>query len=301
MELDGILIMHSESGLPLFSRLESHIDDMLFSGLLTAIRSFIKELALGGLSSFSTDEKYFFLTAREKITTCVIAKTNLEFKEVYSLSLEISSKFEEMFNEEISTQIDANRYQEFNKPLDALLDIDKKDIPFIIQVAEFCKKEFGANISFRPKLKNNNQNYVTIDLLIDNGKKTSGLKGKLLTKIHKSFSHDTTFVKVIDGVAGRAEVKDFLELSKTFGGKFSGTNDSEVYNFFPRKMIVVALDYSPAVLEDMKALKRHNDKAVIPATHIIPTAGIHNAPDDMRCYVELWQWKINKYPDRIFF
>ena len=299
MDLDGILIMHSESGLPLFAQLDQKIDEVLFSGLLTAIKSFINELSLGGLSSFSTDEKNFYLTGREKITTCLISNKQLEFKDVYALSLQIGSQFENKFENEISNQIDVSYFKSFEKDLQNILDKDR-DIPFIIRVAEFVKKEFGDNISYNPKLKNNNGKYITIDLLVDNGEKISGFKNKVATKFHKSFSKETIFIKSVDGVAGRAEVKQFLDLSQTFGGRFSGSSDPEVYNFFPRKMVVVAKEFSPTVFEDLKTLKKHNNKSFIPASHILPTASAHSAPEPMHCYVECWQWQNSGYPKLIF-
>lgn len=292
--------MHSESGLPLFSKLKDNIDDVLFSGLLTAIKSFINELSLGGLSSFSTDEKNFYLTGRETITTCIISEKNLDFKEVYSLAIEISSKFETMFGNEIQDRVDVSYFNKFQEVLDTILNKKDNEIPYEIKVAEFVKKEFGENISFQPKLKNNEEKFITIDLLVDNGSKTSGLRNKLASRMHKSFSRDTTFIKVIDGVAGRAESKQFLDLIKTFGSKFSGPKDPEMFSYFPRKSVIIARDYSPTVFEELENLKRHSNKAFIPATHILATAGAHSAPDDMKCYVELWKWKDDSYPERIF-
>ncbi len=299
MELEGILIMHAESGLPLFSKLKDNIDDVLFSGLLTAIKSFINELSLGGLSSFTTDENNFYLIGRESITTCLISKKNLDFKEVYSLAVEISTEFEKMFGLELEGQIDVNHYTKFQKTLDSILNKQANEIPFDIKVAEFVKKEFGENISYQPKLKNNEGKYITIDLLVDNGSKNSGFRNKFISRVHKSFSRDTTFVKVIDGIAGRAESLQFLDSIKTFGSRFSGPKDTETYAYFPRKSIIIARDYSPTLLEELD-FKKHAGKSFIPATHILPTAGAHTAPDDMRCYVELWKWSEESYPERIF-
>lgn len=292
--------MHSESGLPLFSKLKDNIDDVLFSGLLTAIKSFISELSLGGLSSFSTDEKNFYLTGRETITTCIISEKSLDFKEVYSLAIELSSKFETMFGTEIQDRVDVSYFYKFQETLDDVLNKKNSDIPFDIKVAEFVKKEFGENISYQPKLKNNEEKFITIDLLVDNGSNISGLRNKVISRVHKSFSRDTTFIKVIDGVAGRAESKQFLDLIKTFGARFSGPKDPEIFGYFPRKAVIIARNYSPTVFEELDNLKRHSTKAFIPATHILPTAGAHSAPDDMKCYVELWKWKDDSYPERIF-
>ena len=52
--------MDSELVLLFFSRLMYILDDILIFGSLSHIKSFIRELALGGLSSFSTEEKFFF-------------------------------------------------------------------------------------------------------------------------------------------------------------------------------------------------------------------------------------------------
>ena len=67
-----VVILHNSSGLSLFSYLQDNFDENLLSGLITAIKEFTKELALGGLSSFTTDERSIYLIGRNYCTVALI-------------------------------------------------------------------------------------------------------------------------------------------------------------------------------------------------------------------------------------
>lgn len=87
MDIRDILIIHNESGLPLFAYLQDDLDENLISGLLTAIGEFTKEISLGGLSSFTTDEKSVYLVVRNFITVALISAEQ-EFQKVNSLGFQ---------------------------------------------------------------------------------------------------------------------------------------------------------------------------------------------------------------------
>ncbi|MFW9993696.1 MAG: hypothetical protein ACFFD4_16740 [Candidatus Odinarchaeota archaeon] len=301
MDLDGIVIMTSDSGMPLFSKLEI-IDEVLFSGLLTAIRSFSKELHLGGVSSFTTDDnKTIYLVSRSQVLVAVIASNEIEFNKVYSLCYSIGEAFESQYDlkSENTVSVNVNKFKAFSTTLEKLLT--KKTVPFIIKTAEFAQKEFGGKLSIQPVLKNNNREDIKIDLLLDRGeKKRVKLMGKLATKMIKAFSEDVTFVKVIEGTAGRGEVMDFLDSLKTFGKLRTDKEHPEIYPYFPARAVVIAHDYSPTVFEQLRDLHRHKKKACIPGTHIAPDAAMHGSPAAVKCFVELWKWYDDRYPERIF-
>lgn len=293
MDIDGVLIMNSENGLPLFSKL-NNIDETLFSGLITAIQSFIKELRLGGLSSFSTDKKYIFVTGREQITTCLISQKNIDFKEIYSLSIDISLEFEKMFKNNFSKCNDVSMYNDFDNSLEQILSTRLLNIPYILKVAEFAKKEFGENISYQPVLKNKKGKPITFDLVIDKGQNNGSLKEKILSKMHKSFSRDTIFVKTFDNIAGRAQVEECFEIIKSFDTSKADPDTSESYGYFPRKLVIFAPDYSPTVFEAIRKLKRVKSKPYISPRHLMHMSKKMNEV----CYIELWQWADNSYPIR---
>jgi hypothetical protein len=116
----------------------------------------------------------------------------------------------------------------------------------------------------------------------------------------KSFSANVTFIKVIDSVAGKSEVLDFIDSLKTFG-KLRHKNDNEnEFPYFPSKAIVIARDYSPTLMDELEKLPRFSNKAAIPGTHISPDAGMMGAPSAMKCFIEVWKWNDSGYPERIF-
>ncbi|MHA2297314.1 MAG: ADP-ribosylation factor-like protein [Candidatus Hodarchaeales archaeon] len=135
MQIDGVIIFDSVSGLPLFSKVDESIDSIMFSGFITAIRTFSTHLSLGGLSSFTTEEKRVFLAAKTRIITAMIISGDLEFKQGYSVAYEISEKFEDTYEVQIHGGTDLYAYREFNSKLNEILSNN----PFLIQDAEVAK------------------------------------------------------------------------------------------------------------------------------------------------------------------
>lgn len=294
-----VLILDNKSGLSLFSYLnEGSMDDNLFSGLITAIKEFTKELALGGLSSFRTDEKSIYLIGRNFCTVALISSEE-EFQKNYSIGYKIGQAFEDKYDLSDIKVIDSTLYEDFRSDVKQILT--EEDTPFLISVAEFVKKEFGGELSVKPTFKNNNGKVITLDMITDRGRKQhQGLFGGLATHMMRSFSEDVTFVKVVETTAGRGEVLDFLDLIRTFGKLRTKNLEEDVFRYFPAKAIVIARDFSPTVFDEIEKLPKYGGKAGIPGTHISPDAGMKGAPNSMKCFVELWKWQDNKYPERIF-
>ncbi|WXG42089.1 MAG: hypothetical protein WED07_15220 [Candidatus Freyarchaeum deiterrae] len=301
MQIDGIVIIDSVSGVPLFSKLDT-IDSTLFSGFVTAIRNFSSELSLGGLSSFSTEEKNIFLAARRRVVTAIIASTDLEFQKVYSLAYQIGAAFEDMY--ELTESPDQDKFKGFSTRLEGILK--EKEVPFLLEAAEFAKKEFGGAISIRPELKVEHGKTMVIDLVVDRGKRNpEGVLNRLVQRRWKAFSEDITFVKVIDGIAGRGEVMDFIDSLRSVGEE-SGMHirnhkdrAAEEFPYFPARAAVVARDYSPTVFEEMEKLLRVEGKACIAGDQITRQARGKYFPDSSKCFIELWKWK-EGYPERVF-
>lgn len=296
MDLE-LLILHNETGLPLFSHLDPSFDESLLSGLITAIKEFTKELALGGLSSFSTDERSIYLLGRKYCTVAVITSED-DFQKIYSIGFKLGEKFEDQYDVSNLKFVDQSLYESFSTEVEKVLT--ENETPYLISVAEFVKKEFGGELSIKPSFKNNDGKLVTIDLLSDRGrKKHQGLMGGLATKMFRSVSEDVTFVKVIDSTAGRGEVLDFFDLLKTFGRTRAKKIAEDVFPYFPSKAVVIARDYSPTLFDDIEKLPKFGGKTGIAGTHISPDAGMMGAPASMKCFIELWKWNDDKYPERI--
>ncbi|MFW9919593.1 MAG: hypothetical protein ACFFED_08340 [Candidatus Thorarchaeota archaeon] len=299
MDLEGVVIFGAESGIPLFSKMNESIEPSLFSGFVSAIQNFSKEMALGGLSSFVTDEKTVFLAAREKTVTAIIAPLDSDFDEVYSLAYTLGEKFEEKY--EVVEGGEVGIYRSFDTVMTELLQ--RKEIPFLIRVANFARKEIGGDVSVRPRLKTRSGTYDTVDLLVEYGEKSKrgGIRDRLIQKHLRVFSEEVIFVKTVDGTAGKGEVMKFIESMKNYGTwrREEETMD-DVFPYFPSRAVIVARDYSPTVFEGLEGLDRIDSKSYIAPDHLFPTFGTKMAPKTTKCFIELWKWHDDKYPERIF-
>lgn len=300
MELDGLTIIEAASGLPLFSKLQPTLDETLFSGFLSAITSFTKELSLGGLSSFTTDEKHVYLVAREKIVVAVIAATSVDPQPIYSLAYHVGVAFEDSYKDKLTSGVkETTIFEEFDATLTEILN--KGQVPFIIQVAEFARKEYGGKVAVQPQLKQADGVEVTLDLVVDRGEKSGGsIRDKIVKRHFKAFSADVTFLKVVDGTAGRGEVEEFLEQTQKFGFREAVGEEDDRFPYFPNRAVVVAKAFSTTVFESLEQLQRQEGKAYIAGTHIIPTAKLRASPKTFRCFVEVWKWNEASYPERVF-
>ena len=93
--IDGIIILDKKSGIPMFSSLDDEsIDSSLFSAFVAAVGHFASELSIGGLTSFTTNDKTVFVASREKTFTALVIPRSIEFQEKYSLAHEIGETFE---------------------------------------------------------------------------------------------------------------------------------------------------------------------------------------------------------------
>jgi len=296
-DIEAILIIDIKSGMPLFSKIDNEeIDDALVSGFISAITSFSKEMALGSLSSLITNEKTLYIVARQKILVALITSKEQDFERVYSLGIKIAEAFEHKFPEDI-TSPETEKYESFEKDLEEILK--ETQTPFIIKVAKFIKKEYGGELSITPILTTKTGKKVKIDIISDRGKKKpEHLRAKIVTKLFKGFTEDVVFVKVIEGVAGKGEVQEFIELMQEFGIKKEEGQDTEVFPYFPSYCVIVAEDFSPTVKEYLDTLEKEDGKPYIPGTHINRFASLKTAPDIEKCFIELWKWE-TPYPIKL--
>jgi hypothetical protein len=142
-----VIIFDSGSGLPLFSRVDENIDSTLFSGFMSAIRRFSSHLSLGGLSSFTTEEKVVFLAATARIVTALITSGNSGFKNMYAVAYEVSEKFEVMYNNKIGRVTKVGEYRDFNNKYDEILVNNS----LLAQDAGLPSVEFKPEVPIRSK------------------------------------------------------------------------------------------------------------------------------------------------------
>ncbi len=133
MQIEGVIIFDATSGLLLFSKIDESVDSSMFSSFVWSIKEFFSELSLGGLSSFTTEEKTIFLASKLRIITAMITTGNLDYKKGYYTAFNISDTFESSYDIIDSGIADLSKYSGFSSKLDKILlafsSIEGKDIP----------------------------------------------------------------------------------------------------------------------------------------------------------------------------
>ena len=103
MNFEAIMILQSDTGMPLFSKTSKEIKDDLFSPLISVIRSFFSSMSLGGISSFTTEDYIVYIASVKNVLTSVIVDINQSTDKCYSLAYELSSAFHTNFKEKINS------------------------------------------------------------------------------------------------------------------------------------------------------------------------------------------------------
>jgi hypothetical protein len=298
MNVEGVVIFDSKSGVPLFSKLEKGIDPSLFSSFITAARHFSSELSLGGLSSFTTEEKVIFLAARGKTITALITPKSQEFQETYELACELGDQFENRF--EVNDKPSSKEYMSFSPIVNEVLK--KVENPFLRRVADFVYEEYGGEIWINPRLMR--RNGADVEGLIDivlrkTGKEREDRKDMSLESLSELLSKNFIFVKAIDGVAGRSNIMDFVDSVSSFGSRVWVKGKLEFIPYLPSNAVVVARTFSDGAYEYIERLPSSNDIIRIDGTHAFVGSTLKKIPKETTCKLDLWRWRDSAFPERV--
>jgi hypothetical protein len=298
MDVEGVVIFDAKSGIPLFSKLDKGIDPSLFSSFITAARHFSSELSLGGLSSFSTEEKVIFLATRGKTITALISPKTQEFQETYELACELGDQFENRY--EVNDESAAKDYLGFTPVVNEILK--KVENPFLRRVADFVYEEYGGEISINPRLMR--RNGADVEGLVDivlrkGGKEQDNDKDISLDKLFELLSKNFIFIKVIDGIAGRANIMDFVDSVSGFGTRIWSKGELEFIPYLPTNAVIVARTYSDSAYEYIERLPSSGDTIYIDSTHAFVGSILKKIPKDTMCELDLWRWRDSAIPEKI--
>lgn len=98
----GIYLFKANSGITLYSQAKQYIQEDMFSAFLSALKGFFTNLDLGGLSSFSSDDYFIYLTSANNVLTALIINIEDKSDRFFTLGYEICNRF----YEEYSTIVD---------------------------------------------------------------------------------------------------------------------------------------------------------------------------------------------------
>jgi len=296
MDIEGLVIFDAKSGIPLFSRLGRDIDSSLFSSFIAAIGHFTRELKLGGLASFTTEEKMIFLAARDTIITALIAPTRKEFQEAYALANELGEQFETFQDKNSSLQ--PGDYVAFNQTADEFLR--KLKNPFYSRVAEFVHDKYGGSISIKPRLMKESGAEATLDMVANLGVRHSDEDEttKKDAMIHQAFSESYVFCKVSEGRLTRGEMMEFVDSVDGFGVRVLKKDGLEFIPYFPTRAVVIARDYTEQVFDFISKLPKDGKSIYIDGSHIFAGRRL-GVQKDAKCYVDVYKWQDNGEPEPI--
>jgi len=105
MDVDGIYIFKADAGTTLYSRRTKNVHEDLFSAFLTALQGFFSDFALGGLSSFTSDNYMIYLASSNNVLTSLIINKEQKSDKYYNLAFEISCQFYTEFKTTIDNPI----------------------------------------------------------------------------------------------------------------------------------------------------------------------------------------------------
>ncbi len=291
LDIEGVVIFETKSGIPLYSKLKEDIDPSLFSSFVAAIGHFSNELKLGGLSSFSTEEKVIFLAASDRTITALITPKRSEYQVAYQLAANLGNQFEERY--ETDSLNEPMTYDRFTTVVDDFMK--KMKHPFLNRVAIFVHEQYGGEISIKPKLMKQNGSTGEIDILMKCSQK------KDIGKISAStiLSGELTFVKAVDNEVTRGEILDFIDSTEGYGTMKVSRDELEFEPYFPSRAIIVGRKYSENVFEFLDKLPTEKGRPYVDGTHVYMGAKLKEMPKDCRCYLEVWKWHDDKAPELV--
>ena len=289
MDIEGVVIFEAESGVPLYSKMKGKTDPTLFSSFVSAIGHFAKQMKLGGLSSFTTEEKVIYLAPRDKTITALIAPKKKEYQEAYSLANELGRKFEE--GRYVATTSESDAYDDFEEIADEFLK--RIQNPFVSQVSSFVHEKYGGEISIEARLFKRDGGQGVVDILIDTSSKEDGsVNGGSLFGTHY------IFVNVTEGSLGRIQLIDFMDSLERFGVRFMVKDEFVFRPYFPSRAVLVARNFDQGALQFLERYTKKG-KTYVDGTHIYAGLKMKDIPKDTRCFVDLWQWRDDTPPERV--
>ncbi|MFW9993794.1 MAG: hypothetical protein ACFFD4_17245 [Candidatus Odinarchaeota archaeon] len=302
--VNAIYIVNKFSGTPVYTKTidESSsisVDDSLVGGFVSAITQFAEHLQIGNITKFDTaNHEVVVLNSPFSILAIVFDPLGQKIRDPHSLAGFLLEEFERRYPEldekQIPTQFDTS---EFDDIVDK--NINQGQMPFFYRVMEWSKKEFSGEIYVRQEQFTADEKPVIIDLILDRGEKTDkDLLGKITDRITgEDFSRDVVYVKIIDGLAGSGEIKEFFETCATFGRR---RQKEDAPSYFPTIGVVVAKSFSSTVPRIFESYRdKGNRHYLIPKATPRISRVINRPPKNYRCHVQCWKWE-KQYPELVY-
>lgn len=298
--LHSVILINKASGVCLFNKNYTlDFDSQLFSGFLTAVQNFAEDLKIGRLTNFVTNDKTIILSTSEHVGASLILDLEDNIEDWFDKAYKIMEKFEEKYNNLANFGGNVSAFQDFDADLATILASKEKDL--MLEVAKWAKKEFGGELQLNTSLKpKKTKPAVKVDILLDRGD-IDNRKFHDKVALHKFqwLKRDLIFIRVVDGIVGRGEIRDFMENLQNFGGVNPEEIEPGMFPYFPKMAAIVGRDFSETVGDlNERLYKLKGERHFIQSKYLVVGPPIGRM-DIFNCWVEYWKWK-EPYPERIF-
>jgi hypothetical protein len=269
-------------------------DSSLFSGFLTAVQNFAENLQIGRLTSFITQDKIIVLSSSEYVLVSFIIDLDDNADDWMVKAFKIAEYFESKYDMDRWAGA-ISIFKKFSDDIKEILGKEEEDL--LLRVAKWAKKEFGGEIQLNAVVKpRKDESNLKVDVLLDRGEiEPNKLDGKVLIKKHPSLGKDYCFIKVVDGIVGRGDVKDFIERIIEFGNDKTDEDEvDKIFPYFSKMVAIVGRDFSSTVkdLTDKLYKSKNKKHLVISKNYFYPPGPLKKLmPDLLHAYVEYWKWK----------
>jgi len=275
-------------------------DSVLFSGFLTAVQNFAEDLKIGRLTNFITNDKVIILSTSEHVVASLIIDLEDNIDDWFDKAYKIAVRFEEMYEEHLSEfSGNISTFEDFADEITNILESKEKDL--MLEIAKWAKKEFGGELQVNALLMpGKDKKPVKIDILLDRGDiDLRKIQDKIAIHRFQWLKKDLIFIRIIDDIVGRGEIRDFIESLQNFGGKGPDEIESGIFPYVPKMAVIVGRDFSNTVYDLTEKLYRtKNEKHFIQSKYLKIVPPISKM-DIFNCWVEYWKWQ-EPYPERIF-
>ena len=171
MSLKGIYIFKSDSGITLYSKKKVDVQEDLFSAFLSALKGFFSSFALGGLSSFASENFIFYIATSNNVLTALIVDSNAKSDKYFNLAYDISVKFYNTYKSLVDSKVGINipDKEQFDILLDEMVSSFESSEPVQLDLIHLYKvTNAGDLVSFsfsNEEQLYNEELFITVNLV----------------------------------------------------------------------------------------------------------------------------------------
>ncbi|MBD3228002.1 MAG: hypothetical protein GF329_07415 [Candidatus Lokiarchaeota archaeon] len=274
--LFNLFIIEFGSGKILFEKSFAELakDSHLFSGMVSTLNLLAREIHIGELSNFSTNEFNFIISASEKIMVVLIVDSNENMKEANKIAYEINKRFQKRYSPINSNSgRSSTYYEDFYMEIEPLLS--KTQDNNLLDVGLFLRDIIGGDLHVLTS--------IYFDFVLDLGAK----------ELFHDF-RNLIFVKILDQGKELNQIEESLKYARDLEllSDFCEVN-TNLLNYFPSKIIFITENTSDEVISKLKTSNNYDKNGFL-----IRCKRIDSDIKDLtffKCKIEMWKMSQNEF------